>query len=74
LSFALFAIGHLVGLWVGVAMLVGAAIGWAWAVPYFTHVHWVAGAAATVAQDGWSHYVRFIGAGAIGVAAIWTLA
>src|SRR5574337_2065394 len=27
LSFALFAIGHLVGLWVGVAMLVGAAIG-----------------------------------------------
>ncbi len=74
LSFALFAIGHLVGLWVGVAMLVGAAIGWVWAVPYFTHVHWAAGAAATVAQDGWSHYVRFIGAGAIGVAAIWTLA
>jgi len=74
LSFALFAIGHLVGLWVGVAMLVGAAIGWVWAVPYFTHLHWTAGAAATVAQAGWSHYVRFIGAGAIGVAAIWTLA
>jgi putative OPT family oligopeptide transporter len=74
LSFALFAIGHLVGLWVGVAMLVGALIGWAWAVPYFTHLHWAAGAAATVAQDGWSHYVRFIGAGTIGVAAIWTLA
>ncbi|HLI19358.1 MAG TPA: oligopeptide transporter, OPT family [Rhodanobacteraceae bacterium] len=74
LSFALFAIGHLVGLWVGVAMLVGALIGWAWAVPYFTHLHWAAGAAATVAQEGWSHYVRFIGAGTIGVAAIWTLA
>ena len=74
LSFALFAIGHLVGLWVGVAMLVGALIGWAWAVPYFTHLHWAAGAAAGVAQAGWSHYVRFIGAGAIGVAAIWTLA
>ncbi|HEX7369582.1 MAG TPA: oligopeptide transporter, OPT family [Rhodanobacteraceae bacterium] len=74
LSFALFAIGHLVGLWVGVAMLVGALIGWAWAVPYFTHLHWAAGAAAAVAQDGWSHYVRFIGAGTIGVAAIWTLA
>jgi len=74
LSFALFAIGHLVGLWVGVAMLLGAAIGWAWAVPYFTHLHWVAGDAAAVAQAGWSHYVRFIGAGAIGVAAIWTLA
>ncbi|MEO9080485.1 MAG: oligopeptide transporter, OPT family [Rhodanobacter sp.] len=74
LSFALFAIGHLVGLWVGVAMLVGAAIGWIWAVPYFTHLHWVAGDAFTVAQAGWSHYVRFIGAGAIGVAAVWTLA
>ncbi|HJR12712.1 MAG TPA: oligopeptide transporter, OPT family [Rhodanobacteraceae bacterium] len=74
LSFALFAIGHLVGLWVGVAMLVGAAIGWVWAVPYFTHLHWTAGAAADIAQAGWSHYVRFIGAGAIGVAAIWTLA
>ncbi|MBS0382529.1 MAG: oligopeptide transporter, OPT family [Proteobacteria bacterium] len=74
LSFALFAIGHLVGLWVGVAMLVGAAIGWVWAVPYFTHLHWSAGAAAEVAQAGWSHYVRFIGAGTIGVAAIWTLA
>ncbi|HEX7348685.1 MAG TPA: oligopeptide transporter, OPT family [Rhodanobacteraceae bacterium] len=74
LSFALFAIGHLVGLWVGVAMLVGALIGWAWAVPYFTHLHWAAGAALDVAQGGWSHYVRFIGAGTIGVAAIWTLA
>ena len=74
LSFALFAIGHLVGLWVGVAMLVGALIGWVWAVPYFTHLHWAAGAAAEVAQAGWSHYVRFIGAGTIGVAAIWTLA
>ncbi|MGH8192278.1 MAG: OPT family oligopeptide transporter [Rhodanobacteraceae bacterium] len=74
LSFALFAIGHLVGLWVGVAMLVGALIGWAWAVPYFTHLHWAAGPAMTVAQDGWSNYVRFIGAGTIGVAAIWTLA
>ena len=28
LSFALFGVGHLVGLWVGIAMLVGALIGW----------------------------------------------
>ena len=74
LSFALLAIGHLVGLWVGVAMLVGALIGWAWAVPYFTHLHWAAGPAADAARAGWTHYVRFMGAGAIGVAAIWTLA
>ena len=74
LSFALFAVGHLVGLWVGVAMLVGALIGWGWAVPYFTALHPAAGDAADVAQAAWSHYVRFVGAGAIGVAAIWTLA
>ncbi len=73
LSFALLAIGHLVGLWVGIAMLVGALIGWAWAVPYFTHIHWAAGPAADAARAGWTHYVRFMGAGAIGVAAVWTL-
>ncbi len=73
LSFALFAIGHLVGLSVGIAMLVGAVIGWGWAVPHFTALHPAAGAAADVAQAGWSNYVRFVGAGAIGVAAIWTL-
>ncbi|MGH8281890.1 MAG: OPT family oligopeptide transporter, partial [Gammaproteobacteria bacterium] len=74
LSFALFAIGHLVGLWVGIAMLVGAVIGWGWAVPHFTLLHPLAGAASDVAQGAWSHYVRFVGAGTIGVAAIWTLA
>ncbi|MCW0201846.1 MAG: oligopeptide transporter, OPT family [Rhodanobacter thiooxydans] len=74
LSFALFAVGHLVGLWVGVAMLVGALIGWGWAVPHFLLLHPVDGAADAVAQGAWSHYVRFVGAGTIGVAAIWTLA
>jgi putative OPT family oligopeptide transporter len=73
LSFALFAVGHLVGLWVGVAMLVGAGIAWLGAVPYLTSVHPAAGAAAEVAQAVWSHQVRFIGAGTIGAAAVWTL-
>ncbi|GLQ90164.1 OPT family oligopeptide transporter [Dyella flagellata] len=73
LSFALFAVGHLVGLWVGLAMLFGAIIGWGWAVPYFSHLHPAAGDVAEVAQGVWNHYVRFVGAGAIGVAAIWTL-
>ncbi len=73
LSFALFAVGHLVGLWVGIAMLVGALIAWAGAVPILTSLHPVAGAAAVVGHTVWSHQVRFIGAGAIGVAAIWTL-
>jgi putative OPT family oligopeptide transporter len=74
LSFALFAVGHLVGLWVGVAMLLGALIGWGWAVPHYTLLHPAAGDVSDVAQAAWSHYVRFVGAGNIGVAAIWTLA
>jgi putative OPT family oligopeptide transporter len=74
LSFALFAVGHLVGLWVGVAMLLGAVIGWGWAVPHFLLLHPESGAAMDAAQATWSHYVRFVGAGTIGVAAIWTLA
>jgi len=74
LSFALLAVGHLVGLWVGLAMLLGAAIAWGWAVPHYTALAAATGVAADVAQAAWSTKVRFLGAGTIGVAAIWTLA
>lgn len=74
LSFALLAVGHLVGLWGGIAMLLGAVIAWGWAVPHYTALAATAGAAADVAQAAWSNKVRFLGAGTIGVAAIWTLA
>ncbi len=74
LSFALFAIGHLVGLSVGIAMLIGAVIGWVWGVPHYSLLAHAAGTAADLAQATWSHKVRFVGAGAIGVSAIWTLA
>src|SRR5438045_4511804 len=74
LSFALLAIGHLVGLSVGLAMLLGAVIGWGWGVPHYSALaHDVSTAAAALAQSTWSHKVRFVGAGAIGVSAIWTL-
>ena len=73
LSFALFAVGHLVGRWVGIAMLIGALIAWGGAVPLLTILHPAAGAAADVGQAVWSHQVRFIGAGTIGIASIWTL-
>ena len=73
MSFALFGIGHLVGLAVGIAMLVGALISWGWGIPHYTMLHPAAGAAADVAQATWSHYVRYVGAGTIGVSAIWTL-
>ena len=74
LSFALFAVGHLVGLWVGLAMGVGALIGWVWGVPHFSALALPADSIAHLAQQTWSHQVRFIGAGAIGVSAVWTLA
>jgi len=73
-SFALFAVGHLVGLWVGIAMLVGALIGWGWGVPHYSEFHASAAGAAQLAQETWSHKVRFLGAGCILIAAIWTLA
>ena len=74
LSFALLGIGHLVGLSVGIAMLIGAFIGWGWGVPHFSAMAGdLTTAAATLAQKTWSTKVRFVGAGAIGVSAIWTL-
>ena len=74
LSFALFAVGHLVGLWVGIAMFVGALIGWGWGVPHFSALAASTEPMAQLAQHTWSHQVRFVGAGTIGVAAVWTLA
>jgi putative OPT family oligopeptide transporter len=73
MSLALFAVGHLVGLSVGIAMLLGLLISWAGAVPILTAMHGTAGPAVEAATTVWRSEVRFIGAGAIGVAAIWTL-
>src|SRR5437868_11537538 len=56
------------------ARLLGAVIGWGWGVPHYSAIAGdVTAAAAQLAQSTWSHKVRFIGAGAIGVSAIWTL-
>src|SRR6201995_2458506 len=51
LSFALLGIGHLVGLSVGIAMLVGLLIGWGWGVPHYSALTGdVTSAIATIAQ------------------------
>ncbi|WP_373475297.1 OPT family oligopeptide transporter [Sphingorhabdus sp.] len=72
LSLALVGVGHLVGLSVGLAMLLGMAISWIGLVPYFSQG--VTGAdAAEIAGTVFREKARFIGAGTIGVAAIWTL-
>jgi putative OPT family oligopeptide transporter len=77
LSLALIGAGHLVGLSVGLAMLLGLVISWGIATPILTAIHPGADAAATtataLATGVWRHQVRFIGAGAIGISAIWTL-
>jgi putative OPT family oligopeptide transporter len=73
LSFALLAVGHLIGLWAGMSMLLGVLIAWAGAVPYLTSLHPADGTLQEVAASVWRHQVRFIGAGTIGVAALWSL-
>ena len=73
LSLALVGAGQLIGLSVGLAIFAGLIIAWGIATPVLTALHPAAGAAADVATAVWSHKVRFIGAGAIGVAALWSL-
>ena len=75
-SLALLGAGHLVGLSVGMAMLVGQIISWVIAVPVLTAMQ-PATAGQALADHTiaiWRTQVRFIGAGVIAVAAIYTLA
>jgi putative OPT family oligopeptide transporter len=49
-------------------------IGWGWGVPHFSALTGdLTGNAATLANTVWRTKVRFLGAGTIGVSAIWTL-
>jgi putative OPT family oligopeptide transporter len=75
-SLALVGAGHLVGLSVGIAMLTGLIIAWAIAVPYLTSIQPAAAGVELAAHTTaiWRTQVRFIGAGAIAIAAIYTLA
>ncbi|HEX8642037.1 MAG TPA: oligopeptide transporter, OPT family [Allosphingosinicella sp.] len=71
LSFALIGAGHLVGISVGMAMLIGLITGWWIVLPILTAG--LPGTAEEVASTVFRSDVRFFGAGVIGVAAIWTL-
>ncbi|MEQ1618918.1 MAG: oligopeptide transporter, OPT family, partial [Terricaulis sp.] len=70
-SMALVGAGHLVGISVGVAMLVGLLITWAGIVPIMTAG--LEGDIGELADHAFRSQARFIGAGVIGVAAIWSL-
>ncbi|WP_124054259.1 OPT family oligopeptide transporter [Arcanobacterium ihumii] len=74
LSLALIGVGHLVGIAVGIAMIVGLLISYGALLPYFsaealTH----GGEFADVVAATFKSDVRFVGAGAMAVAAVWTL-
>ncbi|MEM5278077.1 oligopeptide transporter, OPT family [Cupriavidus taiwanensis] len=74
-SLALVGAGYLVGIVGGLAMLLGLVLTWGVAVPWLTAVT-PRPDGATLSAFGimvWSQQARFIGAGTIGIAAIWTL-
>jgi putative OPT family oligopeptide transporter len=75
LSMALIGVGHLVGLAVGAAMFVGLLISWAYLVPHYTSLAPMPAdmELGDFVNGVFRNQVRFIGAGTIGVAAIWTL-
>ncbi len=74
LSLALVGVGHLVGLAVGIAMLVGIVLSFFVILPQLTAGGPPAGTdLADFVSAVFRQRVRFIGAGTIGVAAVWTL-
>jgi putative OPT family oligopeptide transporter len=72
-SMALIGVGHLVGISVGVAMFVGLLISWVGIVPYLTSPLPAGADLADLVGTTFRMKARFIGAGTIGIAAIWTL-
>ncbi|RYY24965.1 MAG: oligopeptide transporter, OPT family [Sphingomonadales bacterium] len=72
-SMLLIGVGHLVGISVGVAMLFGMILSWGVLVPYFAASADFSGTIDAVVGGTFRGEVRFIGAGTIGVAAIWSL-
>lgn len=74
-SSALLGAGYLIGITSGIALFFGILIAWGGFVPYFTMTDIPADGQTLkeFAQAVYSQRVRLIGAGAMGIAAIWTL-
>lgn len=77
-SLALMSAGYLMGLMAGVAMLIGAILAWFGFVPYLMFTSDISSAASTdqlinIANTLWKDKVRFIGAGTLAIASVWTL-
>lgn len=83
LSPALFGVGYIVGLNIGVVMLAGGAIAWLVAIPIYStyflaadpvlSVQLAGASAEDAAYSIWSSQVRFLGVGAMLTGGVWTL-
>lgn len=73
-SLALLSAGYLMGFQAGIAVLIGLVLSWGVFVPFLTAgLAEHAGTLAETAMQVWDSKVRFIGAGALAVAAVWTM-
>lgn len=74
-SSALLGAGYLIGIASGIAILSGLVLAWLVFVPYLTSTLPIPDgqSVSSFASYVWAKKVRFIGAGTIGIAAIWTL-
>lgn len=72
---ALLAAGYLMGFAAGISVLVGLVLCWGIVVPWLTaHATPAAGQAMSdLANQLWANKVRFLGAGVIGISALWTV-
>ncbi|RKS87169.1 putative OPT family oligopeptide transporter [Orbus hercynius] len=74
-SLALLSAGYLVGIISGISILIGNIIAWGFAIPILSAVRDYDPNASlgSVAMGLWASDVRFIGAGTLAIAAMWTL-
>ncbi|WP_392563716.1 oligopeptide transporter, OPT family [Orbus wheelerorum] len=74
-SLALLSAGYLVGIISGISILIGNIIAWGFAIPILSSTmdYDPNASLAQTAMGIWAHDVRFIGAGTLAIAAMWTL-
>jgi putative OPT family oligopeptide transporter len=74
-SLALLSAGYLIGISAGIAILIGMLIAWGVAIPVLSALNPIPQGMeiSQYAMQLWSSDVRFIGAGTLAIAAIWTL-
>ena len=74
-SLALLSAGYLVGIMSGIAILIGNIIAWVIGIPLLSaNMNYADGVSlSSIAMTLWSNEVRYIGAGTLAIAALWTL-